>query len=207
MAKQNLYASQDARLALAKQIAAESVVLLKNENHFLPLFDRTVAVLGRAAYRTNLGGMGSGMSFMGKEVPSITDACAAAGLSPEPSVDQFYREYFAAIPPENPFAKFQELAASGVDLVASGVIYDLFGQYSPQLEEIAVPEDLLRKAAGETDTALLVFGRSTGGEECDRHIVDDYELLDSERTLIDRVCGAFANVVLLVNTNGLTDLS
>lgn len=207
MAKQNLYASQDARLALAKQIAAESVVLLKNENHFLPLFDRTVAVLGRAAYRPNLGGMGSGMSFMGKEVPSITDACAAAGLSPEPSVDQFYREYFAAIPPENPFAKFQELAASGVDLVASGVIYDLFGQYSPQPEEIAVPEDLLRKAAGETDTALLVFGRSTGGEECDRHIVDDYELLDSERTLIDRVCGAFANVVLLVNTNGLTDLS
>ena len=99
MAKQNLYASQDARLALAKQIAAESVVLLKNENHFLPLFDRTVAVLGRAAYRPNLGGMGSGMSFMGKEVPSITDACAAAGLSPEPSVDQFYREYFAAIPP------------------------------------------------------------------------------------------------------------
>ena len=207
MMKQHPYASQETRLALAKQIAAESVVLLKNENHFLPLQGRTIAVLGRAAYRPNLGGMGSGMSFMGKEVPSITDACAAAGLTPEASINRFYQEHFEALPPEDPFVKFYELAASGVDLVASGVIYDLFGQYSPQPEEIAVPEDLLRLAAKEADTALLVFGRSTGGEECDRHIADDYELLDSERELIKNVCGAFPNVVLLVNTNGLTDLS
>ena len=48
MAKQNLYASQEERRALAKQIAAEYVVLLKNENHFRPVLDRTVAVRGRA---------------------------------------------------------------------------------------------------------------------------------------------------------------
>ena len=132
-----------------------------------------MAVLGRAAYRPNLGGMGSGMSFMGKEVPSITDACAAAGLSPEPSVDQFYREYFAAIPPENPFAKFQELAASGVDLVASGVIYDLFGQYSPQPEEIAVPEDLLRKAAGLCNNANQLARVANTYGEADPHSVEE----------------------------------
>ena len=201
------YASETARLALAKQIAAESAVLLKNEDHLLPLEAGTVAMAGQAIYRPNLGGMGSGMSFMGKEVPSLLDACAAAGLAPEPGLDRFYQEYFASVPPENPFAKLMELRASGVDLVASGAIYDLFGQYSAQAPEPDVPADVLKEAAKNTDTALLVLGRSTGGEECDRHVADDFYLLDSEKKLISEVCHVFKNVVLLANTNGLTDLS
>lgn len=206
--KENLYSTESARLSLARQIAAESAVLLKNEAHLLPLpKGSTVAMVGQTLYAPNLGGMGSGMSFMGKEVPAITDACTSAGLTPEPGLDQFYRNYFASIPPENPFAKFIELRTSGVDLVASGAIYDLFGQYEPQKEEPAVPDTLLAAAAQATDIAILGFGRSTGGEECDRHVADDFELLENEQELIRQTCTAFQKVVLIINTNGLTDLS
>lgn len=205
--KENLYSAEASRRNLAQQIASESAVLLKNDACLLPLPTGTVAMLGQALYNPNLGGMGSGMSFMGKQIPSITEACSAAGLTPEPGLDRFYREYFASVPPENPFAKFMELRASGVDLVASGAIYDLFGQYEPQKDEILPPPDLIETASRITNTALLCFGRSTGGEECDRHLENDYSLLDSEKELIRRTCTFFEKVVLLINTNGLTDLS
>ncbi len=205
--KENRYDTQKARLELAKEIASEAVVLLKNEDGFLPLQAQTVAVIGMTAYKPNLGGMGSGMSFMGKEIPSMTDAMKKVGLIPEEGIDQFYQDYFAAIPPENPFAKFIELRESGVDLVASGAVYEIFGQYSPQREEIEIPQKLWNQAKETCDTAVLVFGRSTGGEECDRHVDNDFYLLDSEKAMIADTCKNFKQVVLLVNTNGLTDLS
>ena len=203
--------SENVRLTLAKQIAAESAVLLKNENHLLPVSGGTVAMIGQTLYQPTLGGMGSGMSFMGRQIPAITDASVALGLMPEPGLDQFYHQYFSQHPQENAMeklmGKLMELQATGVDLVASGAVYDLFDHYEPQKEEVAVPQELLDAAAKVTDTALLGLGRSTGSEECDRYITDDYLLLDSEKKLIRQACAAFSRVILLVNTNGLTDLS
>ena len=81
--KTYLYECEASRIRLAGEIAAESMVLLKNEDQCLPLSPQTVAFFGRACYRPNLGGMGSGMSFKGKEVPTIYGACEKAGLIPE----------------------------------------------------------------------------------------------------------------------------
>lgn len=56
----NLYQQESNRLMLARSIAKESLVLLKNENNSLSLFSKTVAFYGQACYKPNLGGMGSG---------------------------------------------------------------------------------------------------------------------------------------------------
>lgn len=205
--KTNLYLTEESRLALAKQIAAESVVLLKNEEQLLPLEAKTVAVVGRTAYYPNLGGMGSGQSFIDKEIPAITDALKAVGIVPESILDTYYKEHFVEEPQFNPFERLIALKMQGVDLVASGIIYEVFGQYSPQQKEMAIPAEVLEESHKVTDTAVLVFGRSCGGEECDRHVPDDYELIESEKTLIEDTCRIFDKVVLIVNSNGITDLS
>lgn len=202
--KENYYQTQASRVTLARALARESMVLLKNEEKCLPLGAGTAAFFGRACYQPNLGGMGSGMSFMGKEVPTIFGACEEAGLIPEPQLHSFYTDIFDQ---EEPFDPYKELMEAGTDLVASGIIYDIFGRYHTQAQENAVPEELLQKVAENTDTAVLVIGRNTGGEECDRRVVDDYYLLDSEKKLVADVCRVFPKVVVLLNINGVTDIS
>lgn len=52
-----------------------------------------------------------------------------------------------------------------------------------------------------------MIGRNSGGEECDRHLPEDYYLTRSEESLLKDICTHFANVVIVLNVNGLIDLS
>ena len=75
------------------------------------------------------------------------------------------------------------------------------------LEEYEVLDTLIYQAAEKTDTAVLVIGRNSGGEECDRHLTEDYYLTETEEKLVKEVCTHFANVAVVLNVNGLIDLS
>ena len=103
----------------------------------------------------------------------------------------FYRDYLSREVREDPFEVFKKAFAQGADLVASGVIYEFFGRYNPQEKEAEVPLDQIRKAAGNTNTAVYVLGRVTGGEECDRRLTDDFYLLEGEKHLLDQLCRHF----------------
>ena len=70
-----------------------------------------------------------------------------------------------------------------------------------------MPGDLLDQAAAETDTALWIIGRKSGGEECDRHLKNDFELSPEEETLLQEMCARFSKVAVVLNVNGLLDLS
>ena len=55
------YKSEESRIALAREIAGEAMVLLKNEDRVLPLpSGKCVALLGRTQLHTIIGGGGSG---------------------------------------------------------------------------------------------------------------------------------------------------
>ena len=66
---------------------------------------------------------------------------------------------------------------------------------------------LVDQSAEKTDTAWLVIGRNSGGEECDRHLTEDYYRTETEEKLVKEVCTHFANVAVVLNVNGLIDLS
>ena len=187
----------------AKKLAGESIVLLANKNHFLPL-DKgsTAAFFGRSQLDTLIGGAGSGASRNVEQPLSILEECRRAGIRPVPETAAFYREQLSSQVTEDPFAR---LAESGTDLINSGIIYEIFGKYEPPKEEFTVPDDLLGEAAARTDTAILVLGRSSGGEECDRHVPDDYYLTSQEKRLCRQVCTAFSHVVIILNSNGVLD--
>lgn len=203
----NLYKTYEAKAELAVRMVEDSVVLLKNEEKCLPLNEGTAAFFGRAAYRPYISGSGSGDAGRGKTVISLADACRTAGILPEQEIYDFYRDYLSREVREDPFEVFKKAFAQGADLVASGVIYEFFGRYNPQEKEAEVPLDQIRKAAGNTNTAVYVLGRVTGGEECDRRLTDDFYLLEGEKHFLDQLCQAFSKVILVLNVNGMVDLS
>ncbi len=191
------------RLALARQIAQEAIVLLKNEDDLLPLVPGTkIAVFGKTQNRTIISGGGSGQAHSDNPL-QITQELAAAGLVPDDTLVQWYDAYAKKKDEEKaaPDGGFDLSKLEG--LVASGMIYELFGQYSAPEEEPLPDPDLMQTGA---DTAVLVIGRCSGGEECDRRVENDYYLLESELRLAQEICSRYEKVILVLNTNGAVDL-
>ncbi len=188
---------------IAREIAEGSIVLLKNEGGLLPLAaGKTVAFFGRAQLETVLSGNGSGAANT-EDPANILEECEKKGLRPVAPLADFYRQTVAKLNADKPQGfDFSQLK----HMVNSGLMYEFFGKYTAPAEEFPVPADLIAQSAGETDTALLVIGRQSGGEECDRHFTDDYTLSVAEQALLDAVCGAFPKVAVVLNINGLIDL-
>lgn len=188
---------------LARKIAEEAIVLLKNDDAALPfLKGQQIAFFGRSQIGTLYSGNGSGAAHV-TGAKNILAECEKNGLCPVPELKVYYETQLGkeAIAPSDEFdwTKIKEL-------VNSGVMYEVFGKYRPTKEDFDIPEDLLLKAAQSTPIALVVIGRNAGGEECDRHLEADYTLTESEKRLMDGVCRQFERVVLVLNTNGLIDL-
>ncbi|MDF2872420.1 MAG: Beta-glucosidase-related glycosidase [Anaerocolumna sp.] len=199
-----IYDTKESRLLLAKELAAEGIVLLKNDNSLLPLKPGTpVAIFGRAQLDTLIGGSGSGASTS-EDTTLILDEFRKTGLKIDSSLEAFYRsalkaEKEKAPAPEEERAKFTEL-------LNSGMIYEIFGKYKPPAEEYSVPEELIADISS-AQTAVLILGRGSGGEECDRRIDEDYYLTASEKELLHKVASHFNQVALVLNVNGYIDLS
>ena len=191
------------RKSIAREIAENSIVLLKNEENLLPLAEgKTVAFFGRGHIDMALSGNGSGAANIENPADFLT-VCRENGLKPVEAPERFYRETLAKRKAEQPAFDFNQLK----HMVNSGLMYEFFGKYTPPAEEPKVSAELIGQSAEETDTAVLVIGRSSGGEECDRHVTDDYYLSDAEKELIEGVCGAFPKVAVVLNVNGLIDLT
>lgn len=188
---------------IARKIAEEALVLLKNEDKTLPLSPgQKIAFFGRTQIGTLYSGNGSGAAHVSKG-KDILSECEKNGLLPQPELKEFYQKQIRAeeITQEDEF-DWTKLK----DVVNSGIMYEIFGRYQAPHKEYEISAELYENALQYTDTAILVLGRNAGGEECDRHLPEDYELTASEKVLTKEVCSRFAKVILILNTNGLIDL-
>ena len=89
----NTYELREDRLLLAKKLAAEGIVLLKNDNSLLPLAKAApIAVFGRAQLDTLIGGSGSGATSS-DETTIIAEEFTKAGLFLEEKLETFYRNF------------------------------------------------------------------------------------------------------------------
>ena len=190
--------------AVVKKIAEESMVLLKNEENVLPLdLNTTTAVFGRAQIDMIYSGNGSGAAYVeGKK--NILEALEEAGINTVKSLKSFYLKSIE----EDRKEPKDTIDWSKLEKMSNcGWMYEIFGKYHAPEKEFSVPEKLLQDAGRQTKTAMIVLGRNAGGEECDRHLQEDYYLTESEQQLIDQVCENFSTVILILNINGLIDLS
>lgn len=190
--------------SIFREIVEESIVLLKNDNQLLPLeTGKQVAFFGRAQTETFFSGNGSGAS-KAMAAKNFLCECEKSGIIAVSGLKNFYQAMQGT--------ETEKFAVDGIDItdlgeLTSGFMYEIFGRYQAQCEEYAVPEELIRQAKEETDTAIYVLGRNSGGEECDRHLEADYYLTDSEVELLEQICGNFEKIILILNINGLIDLA
>jgi beta-glucosidase len=189
---------------IAKRLAEESIVLLKNEDHVLPFSnERKAAFFGRSQIDTIYSGNGSGAAHGGRG-KNILEECERAGICAEPGLKAYYQKRLS----EEEKDEKDDFDWSKIgENINSGIMYEIFGRYHAPAEEYEIPGNRIGEALKFTDTAILVLGRNSGGEECDRHLQGDYYLTDSEKVLVEQVCSKFSKVILILNLNGLIDLS
>ena len=168
----------------AREMAAESIVMLKNESHCLPLeAGSRIAVFGVGQIRTVKGGTGSG------EVNNVHSVNLLEGLS----ADEAYRV--------DPLiaARYTEHAETTQIRKVSLLKYD-----SNHYEEYVPEREAIQAAAARNDAAVVVVSRMAG-EGSD---VDGAELFlsENESRLLERVCDSFQHTILVLNTPGFMEI-
>ncbi|MEJ2502938.1 MAG: glycoside hydrolase family 3 N-terminal domain-containing protein, partial [Gemmatimonadota bacterium] len=156
---------------VARQLATDGMVLLKNENDALPLATPgPIALFGNHSYRLVVGGRGSGDVNEAYSIP-LVQGLLDAGFFVDATLADLYEPYLAREESKRPWP---------------------LPRYPPP-EPIAEPwvdPMAIRSAAVNTAAGLVVIGRNSS-EGTDRLVEGDFELTDQERDLIRDVAEAF----------------
>ncbi|MBR1812607.1 MAG: glycoside hydrolase family 3 C-terminal domain-containing protein [Lachnospiraceae bacterium] len=186
-------------LRMAERLEEEGIVLLRNENHALPLAAGTkVNLFGYASIDPIYGGTGSGSGDTSANVDVIT-GLTDAGLQVNEQLVNFYRNSGVGRPKQGGY--------SGSNFTPAEVPVD---QYT---------DDLLKAAREYSDTAIIVLSR-IGGEGGDLPMdmyaagyskADDgrhyLELTQDEEDLLNLVKEQhYEKVVVLINSSNAMEL-
>lgn len=185
-------------MEVARRAAAEGMVLLKNEGHILPIAPGArIALYGSGASKTVKGGTGSGDVNERKSV-SIYEGLKAAGyrIVNEDWIADYDSRYEKARMDWR-----DDILARTAGLEATT---DFFAVYTTTP---FVRPDGKDADKTEADYALFILSR-VAGEGADRFAKEgDYFLTQSEEKMLGDLCGFYENVIVVINTGGLMDLS
>lgn len=191
-------------LLLARKAGREGIILLKNQDHMLPVKKGTrLALFGKGVFDYVKGGGGSGDVTV-SHVHNIYDGLTkredpAAVFEP---LAQFYKE--------NVKKQYEDGAIPGMTV------------------EPEIPPQLMEAAKNHADMAVIVISRFSG-EGWDRQSVEyegavpseveqarwskrifensDYCLTNREQAMVDAVCKNFTEVAVVLNVGGMIDTS
>lgn len=184
---------------VAKTAAEEGFVLLKNDRHVLPLAKGTkLALYGSGASNPIKGGTGSG-DVNEREVVSIYDGLKQAGyeITTESWIASFQKQYSQSR------LDWRQKIWDEVDK-ADDDSMSFFNAYASM--QYAMPAgDIPEKT--DAETAVYVISR-IAGEAADRFEKEsDYYLNEKEAEILKTICALYKDVVLLINSGGIIDLS
>lgn len=183
----------------ARTAASEGMVLLKNEDHILPLKPGTkVALYGGGASKTVKGGTGSG-DVNERESVSIYEGMKAAGYVI--TTENWIRDYDERY--EKARIEWRDYILEKSKGMEDSTV-DFFNVYATT--PFVRPEGM---PAEKTDAGYAFFILSrVAGEGADRFAAQgDYFLTQYEEKLLEDICTYYENVVVVINTGGLVDLS
>lgn len=150
---------------VAKRVAEEGMVLLKNDNNALPIKNtQKLAIFGETAYKTS-GDASTNTHGEEQYISPVYKGLKNARFPIDSDVSNFY------------LTRLQNQALSPKNSLS-------FSQ-SKQMEPI-VSEDAIQRAANSDAAAIVCIGR-TSVKGTDRTIQDDFELTDNEMQLIRSV--------------------
>ncbi len=175
--------------SFSRKIAAEGIVLLKNENEVLPLTikDR-VSVFGRCQIEYYRSGTGSGGAVNSPYKTNLIDALRKSktvGINEE--LAKIYEEWLK----ENPF-----------DNGGGGWAAEPWCQ-----KEMPITNTMAAKAAAVSDKAIIVIGRTAGEDKDNKPEEGSYYLTQEEMNMLQAVVNAFENVIVVLNVGNIIDMS
>lgn len=184
---------------VAKTAAEEGFVLLKNEHQILPVAKGTkLALYGAGSSNPIKGGTGSG-DVNEREIVSIYDGLKQAGyeITTENWINSFRKQY------EQSRLDWRQKIWDQADKNADNVMA-FFDAYASM--QYAMPAgDMPEKT--DAETAVYVISR-IAGEAADRYEKEsDYYLNEKEQEILKTICTLYKNVILLINSGGIIDLS
>ncbi len=173
---------------LLRQAAAEGLVLLENDG-VLPLdTHRMVSVFGRCQVDYFYVGYGSGGDVIPPYTTNLIDSLRESGLVRlDETTAKLYRDWCE---------QDENRPDEGY-----------WGNWPMHYEEMPLSEDLVSRAAAESDVAIVVIGRAAGEDRESLLEKGSYYLTDDETTMLDLVTAAFDQVVVILDCGNIMDLA
>ncbi len=172
---------------IARRAAAESCVLLRNENETLPLKqEEKIAVFGRSQFNYYKSGTGSGGMV---NTAYVTDILSALKNEESLTLDEEVLEAYESWLKDHPFD------------TGAGWAQEPWYQ-----EEMELPESFAVEAAKRNDAALIVIGRTSGEDKDNSETEGSWFLTQTERDLLRKVCAAFSRTIVLLNVGNIIDM-
>jgi beta-glucosidase len=180
---------------IARETAAEGMVLLKNEGQVLPIAQgiQNIALFGNNSYDLITGGTGSGQVNCAYTI-SLVQGLSNAGYTLDKELDKIYTEYittYKAAHPKKPI--FQE-----------------YLHPTPSAPEYTLDKELLNKKVATSDIAIFAIGKKLG-EGNDGKPEGDFYLTDEEKTAVKDVADAFhaqnKKVIIVLNIGSAIDVT
>ena len=173
---------------IIRESAAEGIVLLKNEDHTLPLkTEDVVSVFGRCQNDWFYVGYGSGGDVHPPYRVSLMDGLRMGGIACNETLAKTYVEWSRE--PENK------------------ADHGWWGHWPYFHEEMLLTRDQVEDAAKVSSVALVVIGRAAGEDRENVLEPGSYYLTDKEKLNLRLICDAFSKVILLINSGNIMDLS
>lgn len=172
--------------SIARQAAAESCVLLKNDDNSLPLRSGDkVAVFGRSAFNYYKSGLGSGGLVNTRYVIGILDALREnKDITLDEKLLKVYEEWIE----ENPYDE-----GTGWGNV-------------PWSQKEMYLEDSVVSAAQDADIALVIIGRTAGEDQDSKNEAGSYLLTEEEESMIEKVSKTFKRTAVILNVGNIIDM-
>lgn len=172
----------------AREAVSEGCVLLKNDGHTLPLEKGCrVSVFGRIQLHYYKSGMGSGGLVNVSEVIGILE-----GL----------RESNRVQINENLVSIYEEWEQSHPFDGGTG-----WGEEPWSQEEMPLTEEIVASAAMNSDTAIVIIGRSSGEDKDITNVKGSYLLTDVEEDMLEKVCRNFHKTIVILNVGSIVDMN
>ncbi len=193
---------------LSRRAAADGMVLLKNENKTLPLKKgEKVALFGKATIEYIKGGGGSG-DVNTPYICNIFEGFEEKDVQIYMPLIEFYKDYVKResvnIPTQAQInATWDIVNAMEFCTKRDDMTYDTFA--SMHVKEPAVPDELIKSASENADTAVITLSRFSAEGVDRRPQAGDYYLSDIEKDLIDKAGKLFKKVIVVINSGATLD--
>ena len=174
--------------AVARQMAAEGIVLLKNKGNTLPLSaNDTVAVFGRCAVDYFAVGYGSGGDVITPYRKNLMEGLRENGVRLYEPLAQRYSKWCSS-PKNEPDEGF-------------------WGNWPMNYPEMPLKEKTVAEASANSDAALVIIGRAAGEDRENLLKKGSFYLTDRERSMLELVTAHFNRVAVIMDCGNVIDMS